>query len=106
MRREPMLSWLSVRDAMRRLDLVAFAALGLQCPLVGHVLGVPVNHRPRLPSVEPHQVPLGPAGLQPRVAEGVPELVGRYSRVPRLLGPPDQHLPDPRAQKPSPPPRP
>jgi len=76
------------------LEHVAPAALGLQCPLVGDVVGVPVDHGAGLPAVQPHQVTLGASGAQPVVAEGVPELVRRHARIASLLRPADEDRPE------------
>jgi hypothetical protein len=51
-------AWALTEQARRPLVHVAAPPLGLEGPLVLHVGGVTVDHRPILPSHEPHQVPL------------------------------------------------
>ena len=49
--------------------------MGIPRAFVGRARRIPSQHRPRLPSREPHQVTLRPAIGQPVMRERVPQLV-------------------------------
>src|SRR6266542_5514209 len=70
--------------------------VGLPGPLVGHAGPVAVDHAPRPPASDPHEVALVPAGLEPAVGEAVTEPVDVDVADTGLPGSPLDHLRDAR----------
>jgi hypothetical protein len=63
-------------------------------PLIGDRGSVALEHRPGLPSRQPHQVGLATALTEPEVGEGVPEQVGVQVLDAGLAPPAAQELGD------------
>src|SRR5213592_1679665 len=66
------------------------------CPRAAHTAAVPLQHLRGGPAVQLHQVALGPASVEPGVAEVVPEPVRVHAHA-CLVAAPLDHLVDPVA---------
>src|SRR6266487_3877693 len=69
-------------------------AVGLTGTLVGGGCGIPLQHLPATPSIQPHRITLTAAAPQPGIHARVPQLVRMDPAEPSLAGTALQHLPD------------
>src|SRR4051794_2754829 len=64
-------------------------------PLISRARPIPLQHSPRAPPRQPHQVPLLPALAQPLVRKRMPEHMRMHPLQPCLLAPNPHHVRDP-----------